>query len=77
MSTTGGARAPEQDGEARVVQIYPRVSQDTAAHCPLQVTDGDTVRSVIHNAVATLGLDSSQTYGLLEVRKSGGEEMSV
>ncbi|XP_039999529.1 unconventional myosin-IXb isoform X2 [Xiphias gladius] len=74
MSTTDGAWAPEQDGEARVVQIYPRVSQDTAAHCPLQVSAGDTARSVIQNAVVTLGLDSSQTYSLLEVRKSSGDE---
>ncbi|XP_040910848.1 unconventional myosin-IXb isoform X2 [Toxotes jaculatrix] len=74
MSTTDGAGVPEQDGEARVVQIYPRVSQDTAAYCPLQVSAGDTGRSVIHNAVVTLGLDSSQKYSLLEVRKSGGEE---
>ncbi|XP_044076946.1 unconventional myosin-IXb isoform X2 [Siniperca chuatsi] len=74
MSTTDGAWAPEQDGEARVVQIYPRLSQDTAAYCPLQVSGGDTPKTVIHNAVVTLGLDASQTYSLLEVRKSGGEE---
>ncbi|XP_042284922.1 unconventional myosin-IXb isoform X1 [Thunnus maccoyii] len=62
------------DEEARVVQIYPRLSQDTVTYCPLQVNAGDTARAVIHNAVVTLGLDSSQTYCLLEVRKSGGEE---
>ncbi|XP_053185774.1 unconventional myosin-IXb-like [Scomber japonicus] len=66
MSTT--------DGEARVVQIYPRLSQDTVTYCPLQVNAVDTARTVIHNAVVTLGLDSSLTYCLLEVRKSGGEE---
>ncbi|XP_071346332.1 unconventional myosin-IXb isoform X3 [Trachinotus anak] len=74
MSTTDGVGAPEQDGEARVVQIYPRVSQDTAAYCPLQLCGGDTVKSVIHNAMVTLGLDSSKTYRLLEVRQIGGEE---
>uniref|UniRef100_A0A672IFN1 Unconventional myosin-IXb-like n=1 Tax=Salarias fasciatus TaxID=181472 RepID=A0A672IFN1_SALFA len=74
MSTTDGARSFEQDGEARVVQIYPRVSQDTAAYCPLQVSSHDTARVVIHNAVVTLGLDSSRTYSLLEVREGGGEE---
>ncbi|XP_028282689.1 unconventional myosin-IXb isoform X2 [Parambassis ranga] len=62
------------DGEARVVQIYPRVSQDTAAYCPLQITAEDTARSVIRNAVVTLGLDSNQKYCLLEVREGGGEE---
>ncbi|XP_023281158.1 unconventional myosin-IXb-like isoform X1 [Seriola lalandi dorsalis] len=74
MSTTDGAGAPDQDGEARVVQIYPRVSQNTAAYCPLQVSFGDTVKSVIHNAVVTLGLDSSKMYRLLEVRQVSGEE---
>uniref|UniRef100_A0A8D3D294 Myosin IXb n=1 Tax=Scophthalmus maximus TaxID=52904 RepID=A0A8D3D294_SCOMX len=74
MSTMDGAGAPERDGRTRVVQIYPRVSQDTATYCPLQVSVGDTARSVIHNAVASLGLDSSQRYALLEVRKSDGEE---
>ncbi|KAM7379577.1 hypothetical protein PAMP_005123 [Pampus punctatissimus] len=62
------------DEKARVVQIYPRLSQDTITYCPLQVSAGDTTRTVIHNAVVTLGLDSSLTYSLLEVRKSGGEE---
>lgn len=74
MSTTDGAGAPELNQEARVVQIYPRLSQDTVAYCPLQVSGGDTATTAIHNAVVTLGLDASQTYSLLEVRESGGEE---
>ncbi|TDH05911.1 hypothetical protein EPR50_G00127270 [Perca flavescens] len=74
MNTTDGAGPPEQDGEVRVVQIYPRLPQDTASYCPLQVSGGDTAEAVIHNAVATLGLDASQTYSLLEVRKNNGEE---
>ncbi|CAJ1072681.1 unconventional myosin-IXb-like isoform X1 [Xyrichtys novacula] len=74
MSTTDGSGAPEQDEEARVVQIYPRLSQDAATHCPLQISAGDTTWSVIHNAVITLGLNASLTYSLLEVRESGGEE---
>ncbi|XP_033506552.2 unconventional myosin-IXb isoform X1 [Epinephelus lanceolatus] len=74
MSTTDGAGPSEQDGETRVVQIYPRLPQDTATYCPLQISAGDTARAVIHNAVVTLGLDATKTYSLLEVRKSGGEE---
>ncbi|XP_062259961.1 unconventional myosin-IXb isoform X1 [Platichthys flesus] len=77
MSTTDGAGAPEQDGRARVVQIYPRTSQETAVYCPLQVSRGDNARSVIHNAIVTLGLDSSQRYALLEVRERDGEEMPL
>uniref|UniRef100_A0AAQ4Q340 Myosin IXb n=1 Tax=Gasterosteus aculeatus aculeatus TaxID=481459 RepID=A0AAQ4Q340_GASAC len=64
----------KSDGEARVVQIYPRLSQDTATYCPLQVGAGDTARTVIHNAVVTLGLDATKTYSLLEVRRAGREE---
>ncbi|XP_008274023.1 unconventional myosin-IXb isoform X2 [Stegastes partitus] len=74
MSTTGGAGLSDQDGEAHVVQIYPRLAQDTAAYCPLQVSAGDTADGVINNAVVTLGLDSSLKYCLLEMRESGGEE---
>ncbi|XP_010788023.1 unconventional myosin-IXb-like [Notothenia coriiceps] len=74
MSYTDGSGRPEHNGEARVVQIYPRLPRDTSTYCPLQVSGGDTARAVIHNAVITLGLDASQRYSLLEVRKSGGEE---
>lgn len=72
MSATAGAH--ERDLEARVVQIYPRLSQDTIAYCPLQISAGDTARTAIHNAVVTLGLDANQKYSLFEVRKSAGEE---
>ncbi|XP_034065600.1 unconventional myosin-IXb isoform X1 [Gymnodraco acuticeps] len=74
MSYTDGSGRPEHNGEARVVQIYPRLPRDTSTYCPLQVSRGDTARAVIHNAVITLGLDASLRYSLLEVRKSGGEE---
>ncbi|XP_028329195.1 unconventional myosin-IXb-like [Gouania willdenowi] len=62
------------DGDARVVQIYPRVSQGTTIYCPLQVSSGDTAEMVINNAVVTLGLDSKNKYSLLEVREGGGAE---
>ncbi|XP_026231001.1 unconventional myosin-IXb isoform X5 [Anabas testudineus] len=74
MSTTDGARTPEQDGQVRVVQIYPRLSQDTAVNCLLQISATDTAKTVIHNTVATLGLDSNQGYSLLEVRNSRKDE---
>ncbi|KAM3604009.1 uncharacterized protein V6R79_005181 [Siganus canaliculatus] len=76
MSTTDEARSPEVNEEVRVVQIYPRLpqGQDPASHCPLQISHGDTAKTVIHNAVVTLGLDASHTYCLLEVRKTGEEE---
>ncbi|XP_068197135.1 unconventional myosin-IXb [Antennarius striatus] len=71
MSATNGAGPPKVDEEVRVVQIYPRLFKDPAVCCPLQISRGDTAKRVIHNAVVTLGLDSSQTYSLLEVRESG------
>ncbi|XP_030259724.1 unconventional myosin-IXb isoform X2 [Sparus aurata] len=74
MSTTDGAEAPEQNEETRVVQVYARLPQETASYCPLQVSFRDTARTVVHNAVTSLGLDPKETYNLLEVRKSGGEE---
>lgn len=73
MSATDGARAPEQNGQACVVQIYSRLLQDTAANCLLQVSAADTTRTVVHNAVVTLGLDSGLVYSLLEVRESKEE----
>ncbi|XP_015245227.1 PREDICTED: unconventional myosin-IXb-like isoform X1 [Cyprinodon variegatus] len=74
MSTTDGPGTPEPDEESRVVQIYPRLPLETEAYCPLQVGIKDTAKTVIHNAVVTLDLDSSQNYSLLEVRKEGSEE---
>uniref|UniRef100_A0A674MYK9 Myosin IXB n=1 Tax=Takifugu rubripes TaxID=31033 RepID=A0A674MYK9_TAKRU len=38
------------------------------------ISSGDTARTVIRNALVTLGLDDSRTYSLLEVRDSHQEE---
>ncbi|XP_019712314.1 unconventional myosin-IXb-like isoform X4 [Hippocampus comes] len=62
------------DGEARVVQIYQRLSQDAATHCTLRVGAGDTAAAVVSNAVVTLGLDAGRQYSLLEVRTRNDEE---
>lgn len=74
MSATDGAEVPKLDRAPLVVQIHPRVSPNTAAYCPLQIGIGDTARTVIRNALVTLGLDVSRKYDLLEVRESGQEE---
>lgn len=65
------------DGQARVVQIHPRLPQGSAPYCPLQVGPGDTTRAVIYNALVTLGLDAGRSYRLLEVRDGGGEEIPL
>lgn len=54
------------------MQVYLR--QDTGAYCPIQVSARDTAKTLIHNAILTLGLKSNQTYSLLEVRESGSKE---
>lgn len=74
MSAADGAEVPQLDRNSRVVQIHPRVSPSTAAYCPLQISSGDTARTVIRNVLVTLGLDVSRKYNLLEVRESGQEE---
>uniref|UniRef100_A0AAZ3SIX4 Myosin IXb n=1 Tax=Oncorhynchus tshawytscha TaxID=74940 RepID=A0AAZ3SIX4_ONCTS len=56
------------------LQIYPRLPQDTAACCTLQVSPRATTATVIQNAGATLGLDMTRHYALLEVRQDGGAE---
>uniref|UniRef100_A0A8C7KXQ0 Myosin IXb n=1 Tax=Oncorhynchus kisutch TaxID=8019 RepID=A0A8C7KXQ0_ONCKI len=56
------------------LQIYPRLSQDKAACCTLQVSPGATAAMVIQKAGATLGLDMTSPYALLEVRQAEGEE---
>lgn len=74
MSSLDEDGTHEHEAEARVVQIYPRPSQDADHYCPLQVTHGDTARTVIKNSVVSLGLDPNQTYKLLEVTKNDQEE---
>uniref|UniRef100_A0A8C7TK94 Myosin motor domain-containing protein n=1 Tax=Oncorhynchus mykiss TaxID=8022 RepID=A0A8C7TK94_ONCMY len=60
--------------QAVFLQIYPRLSQDKAACCTLQVSPGATAAMVIQKAGATLGLDMTSPYALLEVRQAEGEE---
>ncbi|KAK6303021.1 hypothetical protein J4Q44_G00273760 [Coregonus suidteri] len=64
----------QQQPQAVFLQIYPRLSQDTAACCTLQVSPGATTATVIQKAGATLGLDMARPYALLEVRQAEGEE---
>ncbi|XP_070397713.1 unconventional myosin-IXb isoform X3 [Nothobranchius furzeri] len=73
-TTTNGAGPPKQEGESRVVQVYLKLSPETETHCPLQVSIRDTSRTIINNAVVTLGLDSSLIYRLLEVKDNESQE---
>ncbi|XP_046882732.1 unconventional myosin-IXb isoform X5 [Hypomesus transpacificus] len=78
MNITLAEGAAYQDGQAFMLQIYPRLSQeDTASCCTLQVSAGVTAAHVIQNAGATLGLDMSWPYSLLEVQRDGGETRAL
>ncbi|XP_036411404.1 unconventional myosin-IXb [Megalops cyprinoides] len=74
MSVTDGEGAASQDGRAYVLQIYPRLSRETAPCCTLRVHKEATAGTVIQDAAATLGLDPSRRYVLAEVKECGGEE---
>uniref|UniRef100_A0A9J8D380 Unconventional myosin-IXb-like n=1 Tax=Cyprinus carpio carpio TaxID=630221 RepID=A0A9J8D380_CYPCA len=74
MSVKDGDGTTSQDGKAYELQIYPRLSLETASCCTLRVTKEATAASVIRDAAATLGLDPSKLYVLAEVKECGGEE---
>ncbi|XP_058615851.1 si:zfos-588f8.1 isoform X3 [Onychostoma macrolepis] len=74
MSVKDGDGTASQDGKAYELQIYPRLSLETASCCTLRVTKEATAASVIRDAAATLGLDTSKLYVLAEVKECGGEE---
>ncbi|KAI5609831.1 unconventional myosin-IXb [Silurus asotus] len=74
MSVTDGEGTVSQDGRAYILQIYPRLSLETAACCIVRVHKEATAATVIQDAAATLGLDAAKHYVLAEVKESGGEE---
>uniref|UniRef100_A0A8C1KY75 Myosin IXB n=1 Tax=Cyprinus carpio TaxID=7962 RepID=A0A8C1KY75_CYPCA len=74
MSVKDGDGTTSQDGKAYELQIYPRLSLETASCCILRVTKEATAASVIRDAAATLGLDTRKQYVLAEVKECGGEE---
>ncbi|KAG7456757.1 hypothetical protein MATL_G00239240 [Megalops atlanticus] len=73
MSDTNGGSAGAAE-RAYVLQIYPRLLQQTAPSCTLVVSKDATAARVVGQARATLGLDGSRLYELVEVREPGGEE---
>ncbi|XP_058256600.1 unconventional myosin-IXb isoform X3 [Hemibagrus wyckioides] len=74
MSVTDGEGTASQDGRSYILQIYPRLSKETAACCMVKVRKEATAATVIQDAAATLGLDAAKRYVLAEVKESGGEE---
>ncbi|XP_073792350.1 unconventional myosin-IXb isoform X35 [Danio rerio] len=74
MSVNDGDGTTSQDGKVYELQIYPRLSLETASCCTLRVSKDATAASVIHDAASVLGLDVSKRYVLAEVKECGGEE---
>lgn len=54
--------------------IYPQLSREDSNCCTVLATKDSLASDVIKNAVVALGLDTSKTYVLAEVKESGGEE---
>uniref|UniRef100_A0A671RRY2 Unconventional myosin-IXb-like n=1 Tax=Sinocyclocheilus anshuiensis TaxID=1608454 RepID=A0A671RRY2_9TELE len=63
-----------QDEAVCTLQIYPRFAIKPGQGCILRVPKEATATTVIKTAVATLGMDTSKPYILVEVQEYGGEE---
>ncbi|XP_016316520.1 unconventional myosin-IXb-like isoform X2 [Sinocyclocheilus anshuiensis] len=75
MNVTNGNKTTScQDETVCTLQIYPRLSVKPGRSCILRVPKEATAATVIKTALATLGLDTSKTYVLVEVQEYGGEE---
>ncbi|XP_049321383.1 unconventional myosin-IXb isoform X2 [Astyanax mexicanus] len=74
MSVTDGDGTASQDGQTYVLQIYPRLTLETAPCCTIKVHKEATAATVIQDAAVNLGLDTGKRYVLAEVKESGGEE---
>ncbi|KAM8960477.1 unconventional myosin-IXb [Pelodytes ibericus] len=71
MSLKNGAN---DEKASHNLYIYPQLSTEVSNYCTVLATKELCTCDVIANAVAALGLDSSKTYVLAEVKESGGEE---
>ncbi|XP_068090242.1 unconventional myosin-IXb isoform X3 [Hyperolius riggenbachi] len=56
------------------IYIYPQICQEDSNCCTILATKDSLASDVIKNAVTALGLETSKTYVLAEVKESGGEE---
>ncbi|XP_016405364.1 unconventional myosin-IXb-like isoform X3 [Sinocyclocheilus rhinocerous] len=75
MNVTNGNKTTScQDETVCTLQIYRRLSVKPGQSCILRVPKEATAATVIKTALATLGLDTSKTYVLVEVQEYGGEE---
>ncbi|XP_075404795.1 unconventional myosin-IXb isoform X3 [Tenrec ecaudatus] len=73
-SEADGRAAPGAEQTAYHLHIYPQLSAESQASCRVTATKDTTTSDVIRAAIATLRLDGSKRYVLVEVKESGGEE---
>uniref|UniRef100_A0A672KJW1 Unconventional myosin-IXb-like n=1 Tax=Sinocyclocheilus grahami TaxID=75366 RepID=A0A672KJW1_SINGR len=74
MNVMNGKVTSYQDEAVCALQIYPRFAIQPGQGCILRVPKEATATTVIKTAVATLDMDSSKPYILVEVQEYGGEE---
>ncbi|XP_016365559.1 unconventional myosin-IXb-like [Sinocyclocheilus rhinocerous] len=74
MNVMNGKVTSYQDEAVCTLQIYPRFAIKPGQDCILRVPKEATATTVIKTAVATLGMDTSKPYILVEVQEYGGEE---
>ncbi|XP_053147682.1 unconventional myosin-IXb isoform X2 [Hemicordylus capensis] len=74
MSAMDSAACPEPPPGAYALHIYPQLSAESASCCRVVATKDAAAAEVIQQAVASLRLDPSGQYALVEVKESGGEQ---
>ncbi|KAM6218114.1 unconventional myosin-IXb [Rhynchocyon petersi] len=74
MSASEAAGRASHEQTAYHLHIYPQLSAESQASCRVTATKDTTTSDVIRDAIATLHLDGSKRYVLVEVKESGGEE---
>ncbi|XP_069915042.1 unconventional myosin-IXb isoform X3 [Oryctolagus cuniculus] len=75
MSAREAGSSGRREQAAYHLRIYPRLSAtESQASCRVTATKDSTSADVIRAAIASLRLDGTKRYVLVEVKESGGEE---
>lgn len=78
MSVREAGSAGRGQQAAYQLHIFPRLSAaGSQASCRVTASKDSTAADVIREAVASLRLDASKRYALVEVKESGGEEWAL
>uniref|UniRef100_A0A8D2DW10 Myosin IXB n=1 Tax=Sciurus vulgaris TaxID=55149 RepID=A0A8D2DW10_SCIVU len=75
MSVHEAGSSGRREQAAYHLHIYPQLSTtESQASCRVTATKDSTTSDVIRDAIASLQLDGTKCYVLVEVKESGGEE---